>query len=402
MTKIPIGCRIYSGPKAESMEEARNTFLKVFSAFGYKVFCPSTIQLVSSCWSKLPSTIREKLLVLNTPHGEAACLRPDLTLTAISYISSHYAPQERPLRICYADRIFLGPEEPETNLERLQLGAELIGWDGSGADVEVISIMFKVLDLLGHRDAQVVIGDTNIIDFMLKNTVPNIAKSLRDALLRQSLAEYYNTLEKHPVPDIELSALLALPTLKGKRSILNKAESLLPKGTPLSDIKHIISTLEKMGYGERVSVDLALSRKLNYYSGPVFEVYSPRAGKLLGGGGRYDSLLSSYGIIGQAIGFALDLEEIALVKETKIGSNSIMIWSGKTPPEVAMTRADLLTDKGFNVELSWTENRQHSIDLAKRRKYKWWLNALTSKIYDLEEKEEHDLIEWLGKEQETC
>jgi len=258
------------------------------------------------------------------------------------------------------------------------------------------------LDLLGHRDAQVVIGDTNIIDFMLKNTVPNIAKSLRDALLRQSLAEYYNTLEKHPVPDIELSALLALPTLKGKRSILNKAESLLPKGTPLSDIKHIISTLEKMGYGERVSVDLALSRKLNYYSGPVFEVYSPRAGKLLGGGGRYDSLLSSYGIIGQAIGFALDLEEIALVKETKIGSNSIMIWSGKTPPEVAMTRADLLTDKGFNVELSWTENRQHSIDLAKRRKYKWWLNALTSKIYDLEEKEEHELIEWLGKEQETC
>jgi len=402
MTKIPSGCRIYSGPKAASIEAARNTFLKVFSAFGYKVFCPSTIQLLSSCWSKLPPSIREKLIVLNTPYGEAACLRPDLTLTAVSYISSHYAPQERPLRICYADKIFLGPEEPETNLEHLQLGAELIGWDGNGADIEIISIMLKVLDLLGHNDAQVVIGDTNIIDFILKKTAPDIAQSLRNALLRQSLAEYYSILERHPVPQLKLSPLLALPTLKGETTILEKAERLLPKETPLEDIKYVISSLEKLGYAKRIVVDFALSRRLNYYSGPIFEVYSPRSRKLLGGGGRYDALLTSYGIIGQAIGFALDLEGITQAKESNTTSNWVMIWAGKASPKNAMEKANILADRGFHVELSWTNNRQQSIDLAKRRKFRWWLSISLNKIYDLGNACEYDLAEWLEKEERKC
>jgi ATP phosphoribosyltransferase regulatory subunit len=51
----------------------------------------------------------------------------------------------------------------------------------------------------------------------------------------------------------------------------------------------------------------------------VFEVYDPTLGVPLGGGGRYDDLLESFGAGRPAVGFALDVERlhIALAGEER-------------------------------------------------------------------------------------
>jgi ATP phosphoribosyltransferase regulatory subunit HisZ len=53
-----------------------------------------------------------------------------------------------------------------------------------------------------------------------------------------------------------------------------------------------------------------LLRDLGYYTGAILEVYDPALGHILGGGGRYDSLLGRFGRDLPAAGFALYLERL--------------------------------------------------------------------------------------------
>ena len=65
---------------------------------------------------------------------------------------------------------------------------------------------------------------------------------------------------------------------------------------------------------ERVIFDLGLVRELGYYTGAVFEVYDPAVGFTLGGGGRYDELLSRFGRDLPACGLALDVQRVHLAQ----------------------------------------------------------------------------------------
>src|SRR5919202_1856246 len=60
----------------------------------------------------------------------------------------------------------------------------------------------------------------------------------------------------------------------------------------------------------RLVIDLGLARDLGYYTGAVFEVYDPRLGTPLGGGGRYDELLGRFGRPLPAVGFALRIDDL--------------------------------------------------------------------------------------------
>ncbi|MGB0873397.1 MAG: ATP phosphoribosyltransferase regulatory subunit, partial [Solirubrobacterales bacterium] len=70
--------------------------------------------------------------------------------------------------------------------------------------------------------------------------------------------------------------------------------------------------LRESGVAEKVIYDLGLVRSLNYYTGTVFEVYTPTSGFAIGGGGRYDDLVGRFGRDLAAFGFALNMERLHL------------------------------------------------------------------------------------------
>ena len=61
-------------------------------------------------------------------------------------------------------------------------------------------------------------------------------------------------------------------------------------------------------------IDLGLLRDLGYYSGAILEVYDPAVGHVIGGGGRYDTLMSRFGLDLPAAGFSLYLERVHLAQ----------------------------------------------------------------------------------------
>ncbi len=385
MNRIPRGYKNYGDPIAAAMENSRKVFIETFTSSGYKVFSPSSVQLLSIYWDRLSSAVRDRIITLTTPFGEQGCLCPDLTLSAISHLSAHHAPEERPLRICYAGQFYRVPNPPEAGIEHYQAGAELLGWEGHGADVEILSLMLGALENLGHEDAIVVLGDANIIEYLLQKVEPSTGNALNDALLNGSLSDYFSILENRRVPEPYLSYLSVLPTLKGDIHVLEQAGLKLPRKAPLSDLQEIARELSLLGYRDRLRFDLSLVRRLGYYSGPVFEIYSPRSGKSLGGGGRYDRLLNLYGIVGQAIGFGLDLELVtsSRSKEEPPFFEGIMAWAGSLTPAEAIKATKSLKRTGLPVEPSWTPSRKRSIALARQRKYRWWTDLSEDTLFDL-------------------
>lgn len=396
MRGLPCGFRSIGGIPAERIERARQSFFRVFTSHGYSVLLPSAVQLFGSCWERLSDEIRNRMISLGTPSGETGCLSPDITLASVSFLSAHYAPEERPLRICYGERVFRSPSAPDNTADTFQLGAELLGWDGEGADVELLTLLLRALDVLGVEESFVVIGDVTILSSLLAGLPEQTASALRNALSRQSFPAFREIMERAPLPESLRSPLNELPSLRGGMEVLKKASRILPRGCSTEGVGKLAGALCSSGFEERVLIDLSLARELDYYSGPVFEVFCGKHGKPLGGGGRYDGLLSSFGMMGQAIGFSLNLDLI--LEPSGISparSSTVMAWPGKLQPDKALSIAECITEFNRTIEMSWVKQRHRSIELARRRNYRWWTDLSEDHVYDLTDGSRREREEWL-------
>ncbi len=139
----------------------------------------------------------------------------------------------------------------------------------------------------------------------------------------------------------------------------------------LMPLKKLCDSLCKLGYSERIRIDLGFIRDLGYYSGPIFNAYSSVTASLLGGGGRYDGLLAKVGMEGEASGFALNIKELADHCIDGSPSPKIMLWCGCSDPADGLRYADGLYKKGISFELSWTADNGNIANVSGhyQRKY---------------------------------
>ncbi len=380
MNLIPRGCANIGGELASRMEYCRNQSLDLFASYGYHPFSPAEFQLLEGTWERLSKSHRRRLLTLNSPYGEACCLRADLTLSAVTYLATHFAPEERPLRLCYADRVYSVPTPPHENLEVNQVGVELLGWEGQGADVEVLTLLLRTLDHLDLNDGVIVLGDTSITSHLLATLPPALSATLVERLQKGQYVAYKEALAQAQLKPEVRRVLLEFPYIKGDVDVLDKAESLLPQSEWLQPLRHLTDCLGQLGYAKRLRIDLGFIRDLGYYSGPIFNAYASATGPLIGGGGRYDGLLTEIGLTGQAIGFGLNLRELARCCRHEGRKTQTLIWAGQSCPADALLYAQKLSSLNIPFELSWHSDPETSFTLAKTRRYAWWVNGAEKSV----------------------
>jgi ATP phosphoribosyltransferase regulatory subunit len=384
MNRTPRGCSNIGGDGAAKLEYCRNRALQLFAFYGYRPFSPAELQLVEDVWNNISVARARRFIAVNSPFGEPCVLRGDLTLSAVTYLASHFSDDERPLRISYADRVFSAPQPPRHNLEENQVGLELIGWESAGTDVEVLSLLFHTLDELSIKRSVVVLGDVSVLSKFFEELAPEIKKSLILALCDGALTEYRRLLAGSGASREKMKFLSALPELKGGLEIIDEAVSMLKNPAPLMPLKTLCDSLAKLGYGERLRIDLGFVRDLGYYSGPIFNAYSLDTGAALGGGGRYDELLTKFGMDGEAAGFGLNLKELASSCVDGSPKPQLMLWCGGSDPADALRYADGLYKKGISFELSWHNDREESLRIARLRGYRRWADYAAKKLVLLE------------------
>lgn len=185
-------------------------------------------------------------------------------------------------------------------------------------------------------------------------------------------------------PQIEqaLALMEELSAIKGApKAALPAARALMASrgvdDAPLGQLQDTLAALADYGVAwERVSVEFALSRGLQYYTGLLFEIYHEGeiGERQLCGGGRYDDLVTMLGGSREmpAIGFAYGLERVALAiaDEGRLAQAAGAVQALVSPVEpadhgYAVETADQMRRLGLSVALDVKErgvkgNLQHA------------------------------------------
>jgi ATP phosphoribosyltransferase regulatory subunit HisZ len=179
----------------------------------------------------------------------------------------------------------------------------------------VIEVLSSALDAAGLNRAVVGLGDADLYRQLLAEfgVEEEAADRILDRLAAHDLVGLEVAVDEVRGLDAGARAtLLALPGMRGGREVLDRAMELggqaVERATQRLRATH--DALAARGVAERVRLDLGLLRDLGYYTGAILEVYDPALGHILGGGGRYDTLLGRFGRELPAAGFALYLERL--------------------------------------------------------------------------------------------
>ena len=198
--------------------------------------------------------------------------------------------------------------------EFTQAGVELVGAPAPEGTAEVVEVLAAALDAAGLRRAVIGLGDADLYRQLLRELEVGDEASAR---LLEYLATHDHVGLEAEVGALDLAAderemLIRIPMLRGGPEVLEQARAMCGEITARATarLEATFEAVRARGVGDRVSLDLGLLRDLGYYTGAILEVYDPALGHILGGGGRYDDLMSRFGRPLTAAGFSLYLERL--------------------------------------------------------------------------------------------
>jgi ATP phosphoribosyltransferase regulatory subunit len=250
--------------------------------------------------------------------GRLLALRPDVTSGIARLAATLFAKRERPLRLWYSAAVFHQNSQSHANWRResTQLGCELLGMNTTAADMEVLAIAAEVLRRLGLDDSFVItLNDVQIFNGIVETLVVDAVA--RDELRRlvdvRAVADLQCFLRSYASAE-ECQAFADLIQLSGKGEIFDKARRGITNSrsrAALDRLESLWHLIESLGLSKHFEIDLGDVARLDYYTGLTFEIYVEGVGMRVGSGGRYDNLTASFGKAEPAVGFVLELDELA-------------------------------------------------------------------------------------------
>lgn len=253
--------------------------------------------------------VQKEMYIFKDKGNRTLALRPEGTASIVRSVITNklYATNDLPLRFYY-DGTMYRYERPQLGRYRefRQFGVESIGVTSIYHDLEVILLAIHILQALGFEQ--------------IETKINSLGDRTARERYKEALKEYYKP---------HLNAVCADCRVRYEKNPLRMLDCKVPHDALLAQkAPHISDYLTKQdeddllfvnealnSLGIPTNVDTTLVRGLDYYSGVIFEFsYLPPSKKdygAIGGGGRYDKLVSELGgpdLVG--VGFAFGIERI--------------------------------------------------------------------------------------------
>jgi ATP phosphoribosyltransferase regulatory subunit len=299
--------------EAARIEILRRTLLDLFKVHGYQYVIPPMLEYMESLITGVGHDLDlATFKVVDQLTGRLMGVRADMTPQA-ARIDAHLLNHQGITRLCYAGSVLrTKPDGLAQTREPLQLGAELYGHSGVASDIEIQRLLIKALQAIGIDQLHMDFSHVNIFGSLIEasQVAPQLEQELYAALQskdQSSVAVLSQHLDK-----TTREALLHLTELNGDKSILTKAEKVLPNTTAikeaLASLSQVSAALKNLNVS--VSFDLSELRGYHYHSGIVFAAYAQGYKGPLALGGRYDEVGQAFGRARSATGFSLDLRGV--------------------------------------------------------------------------------------------
>jgi ATP phosphoribosyltransferase regulatory subunit len=303
--------------EAKRIEVLRRKILDLFFEKNYELVMPPLLEYVDSLLTGTGHDLELRTFkVVDQLSGRMMGLRADITPQA-ARIDAHLLNRKGVTRLCYCGSVLhTRPQAPGATREPIQIGAEMYGAAGVDADVEMLELLCRALELAGVRAARIDIGHVAVFRAIAHAGKVGAEREagLFEALQRKDLPEIRSLGRSLNAKTRE--ALLLLPSLYGGVEVLNEAEAKLPA---LPEVKKALATLRKLAQACKfpASFDLAELRGYHYHSGVVFDAYCDGVTGAVARGGRYDEVGKAFGRARPATGFSIDLRSLAGAARTE-------------------------------------------------------------------------------------
>jgi len=326
--------------------------------------------------------------------SQDTALRFDLTVPLARVVAS-YPRLPRPFKRYQIGRVFRGEQAQAGRFrEFTQLDFDIIGSSSIYSDIEVLQVMYSVMIELGIKDFIIRFNTRKVLNGLSESieVTGSRAKELFriiDKLEKTGIDAMYQELRRSPDPNwlddpaLELSEesaqrVVSFVSITGKDSNerILKLSSLLGEKSKtavsgIEELMSIVNALHNLGISERNwCVDFSIARGLDYYTGPVFEVYLssfPELGSVFSGG-RFDGLTNRFIIgsnvpgVGASVGIdrmIIGMKKLGLLSETAgVASLLVTVFSD----DIKLTNRSMLfaqsaRKRGIKTEFYLGEDR---------------------------------------------
>ena len=298
--------------EARHIEELRRDLLDTARCYGYELVMPPLLEHLESLLTGAGQDLNLRTFKLaDQLSGRTMGVRADITPQA-ARIDAHLLNHQGVTRLCYCDSVLHTlPATISASREPVQIGAELYGYSGIEADLEVIRLMAGAFEKSKAPVSRIDLGHVGI--FRALAEAAGLPKEAEENVL--------SLLQSKDVPGLIEAcagvaspfreALQVLPQLYGGAEVLARAASELPDlpaiKAALDGLRHLISAAPELPF----SVDLSDLRGYHYHNGVVFAAYCPGYPAAIALGGRYDGAGKAFGRARPATGFSMDLREVS-------------------------------------------------------------------------------------------
>ncbi len=314
--QTPKGTKDYLPPEAGRYRQIEQRLIEVFKLWGYQEIRSPAIELVEVLSTGVGSELVDSMFKFQDFDGKMVALRAEMTAPVARIVTTKMLQASRPIRLFYVSNVFrYSQSHLEREREFWQAGVELIGCNTPEADAEVLSLLASSLENLGLEEVRIDIGHAGLLKDLLCATSLGKEKEavLQDLLGYRDEDRLEEFMDQNNISSDLIEAFLRLSRCRRLEEL--SSVSLVPSKYGRTEgylraLQEVKDALGDYGFENILFFDFSLVRKIEYYTGIVFEASVPNLGLPLGGGGRYDNLIEKFGKQKiPATGFAVEIEK---------------------------------------------------------------------------------------------
>lgn len=290
--------------------------------YGFKEVVTPVVEPFELLSAKSGEEIRQRMFIFDDLGGRKVALRPEFTASIARLATTVLKNEPKPFRLFSVGSVYRY-DEPQKGRYRefWQANFELMGSGKPEADAEIILLSNSLLQNVGLTGYTLKLGHVGVVRGLLNQE--GVDDVTQNAILQKMDKKDYDAAFALLTSKKCQNTLRGLVGLKSETAVetIEKMREYTrgydKASTAVENLAAILKLVTESGC-EIQTVDPAFARGLEYYTGMIFELYVPQFDIALGGGGRYDRLIETFG--GEetpAVGMAAGIDRIALATQVQ-------------------------------------------------------------------------------------
>ncbi|MPM00898.1 ATP phosphoribosyltransferase regulatory subunit [bioreactor metagenome] len=337
----------------KTLESLAGELRELYRSYGYARYKVGRFEEYELYLRNKKFLASEQVLTFSDTNGKLMALKPDITLSIVKNVKA----DGRTHKVFYTETVYRVPKNAGGFREIPQTGLECIGQVDDYTMAEVLMLAARSLATISSSYS-LDVSDIGILSGVLAGEPVGPEDLARVfAVLGEKNAHGLSALASELGLSSKTEQLLkSLMNASGPlEATLDTVERLsLPESCaePLKSLRRIARSMAAYGI-ENINLDFSVVNDMDYYSGLIFRGFVEGAPSGVLAGGRYDPLMTRMGKQGEAIGFAVYLDQLERLMEQPptFDVDALVLYDSETDPAALIREVEALKQRVKSVRV---------------------------------------------------